>query len=341
MDAEEGLDIDESYPEPKPEKVKAQKQKQSINFPVNVFGILKSNLFVAGALLGMFLGAILVYSVMNVHLERNRLEVLQLQLESHQAQLPTDKVASLCSSKLEMAKAEKHNMYVEMTAEISGLREQNLRANMTIEQFAQRCSTCDNATTQAAEEVFQVEKRCAEEKSTLEKEVNNVRAEESVWRREKMELASELKGQVATTLQKEKIEAARALENHKRELEVAHHTEMLEHKAAREKAERLAEMSKQDRDQTQQDAKDLETRVNSCNSEINEIKNGKSTDMNKITGELEALSAAVAECQKTASMHENELCQMCSHCTQVHFPICKRCTHNGSMKRERAGRRYG
>lgn len=45
------------------------------------------------------------------------------------------------------------------------------------------------------------------------------------------------------------------------------------------------------------------------------------------TGELEALSGAVMECQRTASQHDSMMCQLCSHCPTQNFPVCARCQH--------------
>jgi hypothetical protein len=44
-------------------------------------------------------------------------------------------------------------------------------------------------------------------------------------------------------------------------------------------------------------------------------------------GELEALSGAVMECQRTASQHDSMMCQLCSHCPTQNFPVCNRCQH--------------
>jgi hypothetical protein len=46
------------------------------------------------------------------------------------------------------------------------------------------------------------------------------------------------------------------------------------------------------------------------------------------TGELEALSGAVMECQRTASQHDSMMCQLCSHSPGAQsFPVCARCQH--------------
>jgi hypothetical protein len=78
--------------------------------------------------------------------------------------------------------------------------------------------------------------------------------------------------------------AHRELENHKRELDIAHHTEVSGHLTRAEAAERSLALANQDRDQALQDTRVLEDEKSSLTQQLRELRAGKDTEMSKITG---------------------------------------------------------
>lgn len=78
--------------------------------------------------------------------------------------------------------------------------------------------------------------------------------------------------------------AHRELENHKRELDIAHHSEVASHLTRAEAAERSLALANQDRDQALQDTRVLEDEKASLTQQLREIRAGKDTEMSKITG---------------------------------------------------------
>jgi len=306
---------DPSSFEPKTSKQKKSKggSTPQLNFNT-VMMHLKANPFVVGIVLGLVFGAMIVYASMSVQLDKAQLDLLRTKLQHKK------EVNSFSGAKCpEQA---------QLQAEVEKLEKEAEKAKFTIQEYALRCLQCNNASTAVSENTERMDKEHAESTAQLQLELDKLKAEKIIWEREKIELTKDIKGTVAETFKTAKENALKDLESHKHTLEVAHHVEVTELKSKAEKADRQLAMAQQDRDQAIKDAKTLEEEKLQCTNQLLEAKNGRNGEMDKVMGEMEALSGAVAECQKTAAAHENSVCELCNHCPSVNFPVCHRC-HRG------------
>mmetsp|Transcript_14228 Transcript_14228/g.30462 ORF Transcript_14228/g.30462 Transcript_14228/m.30462 type:complete len:323 (-) Transcript_14228:151-1119(-) len=300
---------------PRPSKPKKSKSSSTpqLNFGTVMMHV-KANPFIVGILIGLVFGAMIVYASLSVQLDKAQLDLLRVKLQHKK------EASSFTGPKCPDQ--------AQLQAEVEKLEKEAEKAKFTIQEYALRCLQCNNASAAVSENTERMEKEHSQTTAQLQTELDKLKAEKVIWEREKIELTKDIKGTVAETFKTAKENALKDLEGHKRTLEVAHHVEVTELKSKSEKAERQFAMAQQDRDQAIKDAKTLEEEKLSCTGQLLEAKNGRNGEMDKVMGEMEALSGAVAECQKTAAAHENSVCELCNHCPSVNFPVCHRC-HRG------------
>ncbi|KAK3268278.1 hypothetical protein CYMTET_23209, partial [Cymbomonas tetramitiformis] len=131
--------------------------------------------------------------------------------------------------------------------------------------------------------------------------------EKTLWEAEKLDIKTDIQGQVDEMVKRAQAQTLRDAENKRRELDLQLHDENMQHLANAEKAQRAAEMAKTERDQALLDATSAVDKHQKLEEECSGIKAGHTQDMSKIVGELEAMSTAVAECQKTFTETENSI----------------------------------
>lgn len=293
----------------------------------SVWDSIPNQQFVLGCVAGLLLGMAIMYATTYVQLEQCKVEMLRVQVSHRRTQIPQEKDAARCEAQIQGRVDTAKAVEYDLREDIKKLKQQVLKYNISAVEATQRCRLCKSNEEAVAAALAEAEAVYQSKANETRFELEKLKHEKTLWEAEKLDIKTDIQGQVDEMVKRAQAQTLRDAENKRRELDLQLHDENMQHLANAEKAQRAAELAKTERDQALLDATAALDKHQKLEEECSGIKAGHTQDMSKIVGELEAMSTAVAECQKTFTETENSMCAMCSHCANVHFPICKRCVH--------------
>lgn len=273
--------------------------------------------FVAGAIIGLLVGAFVFGVHGSLRAERAKLAILKA---------PDAVKAATINS--ELAKCQRQTKTTAQLGEmgmdvqrVSDMKDQLEEATAELARCDEKCGHCGDV--EAA--MKRAQRQC---ESDFHKQLkgNDRRMEEAERRREQAErerddLQVECQSKSDEQVKTATAKILREAEESRRELDLQLHNENLKHDASAERAIRARDLAIQDRDSCLGDKKGVESQLESCLAGAATAVKERDAKTQKVAGELESFQEQAGSCAQEKVSLETALCNICEYSASK-FPAC-------------------